>query len=350
MAFPEVYFSVRDSVRREAGAYAVLFLYVFWFRAHGLDEGFVLMGDQVRDWDVARRSFSDLPPGVPSMAGGTTLGPNFYWILWVIARVVGPLFDYLPHAGGVGISLLQSQADVFLAWALRRRTGSLAVSLAIVLLSATSVPDAIISSSIWNPAVATALLKVGLALVLTRAAASVVTTVSIAAAAWGALQTHTTAALVAIPLIVAVMLEPVTRSWRLAFRNSAIVAGVILIMQIPWLIHMVSVGGQGPTAVADSVFSVLRSPGEALRLGTSTEAFSRNLASILFFPLSASWLPLLLPAGILATLVVSRDRRLTVVGPVPCLFAVLALSLWQGAYERYWVLVVGPSAAICLFA
>jgi len=73
-----------------------LFAYVLWFRTHDITQSFGLGGDQMRDWQVALRPLTSLPlSGVSSTAGGNTIGPIYYWILWSIARVIGPFVDYL---------------------------------------------------------------------------------------------------------------------------------------------------------------------------------------------------------------------------------------------------------------
>src|SRR5258706_10049016 len=88
----------------------VFFLYLVYIRTHGITEWFQLLGDQVLYWRMALGRFRDLPLAGPSSVG-TTLGPAFVWIVWGIRHLIGPWTDNLPHAGGIGISLLQSAAD-----------------------------------------------------------------------------------------------------------------------------------------------------------------------------------------------------------------------------------------------
>jgi hypothetical protein len=61
----------------------VLCAYVFWFRTHGLDERFGLYAYQVRDWNIALRDFTALPPspGHPARLAARqldlhTIGPS----------------------------------------------------------------------------------------------------------------------------------------------------------------------------------------------------------------------------------------------------------------------------------
>src|SRR5262245_22513486 len=81
-------------------------------RIRGVSTHFWLLGDQIRDWAIALRPFTDLPlVGPPTHVGGYTIGPAFYWILWLIRVTIGPFFNNLPHAGGIGQAALQSAAD-----------------------------------------------------------------------------------------------------------------------------------------------------------------------------------------------------------------------------------------------
>ena len=337
----------------EALALVSLFAYTVWFRVHGVDEGFVLMGDQIRDWDVARRRLVDLPlGGVPSSAGGATVGPAYYWVLWTIASVVGPTFDNLPHAGGIGISLLQALADIVLVWALARRTGSLAVALAIGLAAATSVTDAVVSSTIWNPPVAVAFIKVSLACVLIDGGRSFWTAMLATLTAWGAVQAHTASVLVAGPVLAWTACRPLLEQrHRDAVARVAGIVALIALLQVPWLLNAASVGVQGQSQIGDSLTAVLGSPLGSLRLAASAVAMTENLDTILAVPYHVPWLGGLFVLGGLALLLLSRDPRLVVCGPVPLVVAALAFSLWQGpTFERYWYLVCAPSAAITLLA
>ena len=90
----------------------LLFSYLVWFRTAGLSQTFWIYADQIRDWQIALKPLTDLPlVGPPSLAGGNTAGPVYYWVLWAIARTLGPFMDYLPHAGGVGVAVLQTIGD-----------------------------------------------------------------------------------------------------------------------------------------------------------------------------------------------------------------------------------------------
>jgi len=66
-----------------------------------------MLADQIRDWSIALEPFWRLPlVGSPTHVHGYTIGPAFYWILWAIRVVIGPFFENLPHAGGIGQAAL----------------------------------------------------------------------------------------------------------------------------------------------------------------------------------------------------------------------------------------------------
>jgi hypothetical protein len=104
--------------------------------------------------------------GGPSSVGGTKLGPAFVWILWAVRHAVGTWTDNLPHAGGIGLSIIQSAADAVLLVAIWKRFASLPLALAVTLLVATAPYDMALTATIWNPPLAVALVKMTIALVL----------------------------------------------------------------------------------------------------------------------------------------------------------------------------------------
>src|SRR5262249_61039433 len=101
-----------------------------------------------------------------SPAGGHPFAPIFYCVLWLIRGVLGPFAGSLPHAGGVGLSALQSIADVVLCIGIRRATGSWTFAIATVLIIASAPFDLALSSVIWNPVLAVVFAKIGTGLIL----------------------------------------------------------------------------------------------------------------------------------------------------------------------------------------
>src|SRR4051812_15017663 len=129
----------------------VVFAYLVVLRTRHISETFWLLGDQILYWKIALGSWRDLPlGGGPSSVGGTTLGPAFLWIIWVVRHLVGPWVNILPPAGGIAICITQSAAvAVFLA-ALWRPSQSAALALAVTLLVAPAPYDMALTATIWN--------------------------------------------------------------------------------------------------------------------------------------------------------------------------------------------------------
>src|SRR5262245_4338819 len=151
---------------RRASAILV-FVVTLALRIRGVSDHFWMLGDQIRDWSIALRPFTELPlVGPPTHVGGYTIGPAFYWILWAIRVVVGPWFDNLPHAGGIGQAAVQSAADAMLLIAIWRRTNSPWIAWATVLLVATASFDLSLAALVWNPTMGTALAKIATAAIL----------------------------------------------------------------------------------------------------------------------------------------------------------------------------------------
>ena len=100
----------------------------FVVRTWGITRHSWVLGDQIRDWEIALGPFSRLPlVGPATHVHGYTIGPAFYWVLWAIRVVFGPWFENLPHAGGIGQAALQSAVDALLliaVWKRRNRSGS----------------------------------------------------------------------------------------------------------------------------------------------------------------------------------------------------------------------------------
>src|SRR5262249_56173103 len=152
---------------RGGAALTAVGLYTLAIRTRGITDHFLMLSEQMRDWQLALGPFSSLPRvGTPSTVGGNSFGPIYYWILWLTRVLIGPLFDNLPHAGGVGLAAMQSIADVVLCARTRRASGSWDLAVAAVLLIASAPFDLALSSVIWNPVVAIAFSKIATVLAL----------------------------------------------------------------------------------------------------------------------------------------------------------------------------------------
>ena len=136
-------------------------------RTDGIATTFWMLADQIRYWETALLPLTELPlVGPETHVGGYALGPAFYWVLWLTRVLLGPWLDNLPHAGGIGQVLLASAADTLLLVAVWKRTASIWLAVATVLLLATAPYDLALSATIWNPIMAAIAVKAATALVL----------------------------------------------------------------------------------------------------------------------------------------------------------------------------------------
>ena len=340
------------SPRRSTFAYAALLVclsaYLLDARVGASAHSFLMMDDQIRDWRLALGPFSALPlVGTSSTAGGASLGPIYYWVLWLSRVVLGPLLHNQPHAGAYGIALCQGAADLLLFEALRRRFASIPLAMAIVLATATAPHDLAVSSTIWNPAVSVAFVKVALALRLLQGdRRSLWWSAGVMAASWTAVQAHSSAIFVAAPLALVDV-------WQ-ALRHDAIVAAlervrvlveVVVLLQVPWLIHMLrQTSDTAPTRALAGASDAIT--GGHLRLTESFHAAFDGLTSIL----TAPWQGQASGAVLMTCLAVAlvrwrRDLPLVAMTVAPPVLAVVGFSLWQGDYNEYWYLPLAPCVA-----
>lgn len=341
----------------KALASIALFAYVLWFRTHGVSDAFWLRGDQIRDWTIALKPFGELPlAGVPSSAGGTTLGPAYYWFLWMVARI-GGLFTQAPHVGGIGVAAMQSIGDVILFGALLRRFHSPVLAMAVVLGAATSGYDATLSSMVWNPPVATAFGKLAIGAVLWAPEISLVRSVLAIAASWIAVHCHTSGFVVAIPVIAWLLFAPaVLRQWSIAGRRLAGAVVVIALLQAPRMVHTVQQPAPEGSRIADSLAAVAQSPADSIHPLTSARFVTRSLYFNLVAPFDedrrlAALLGLLLLGALIATAFRNPDRTLVAMSAGPVAAAIVLFAFWQGPLEEaYWCLVLTPPAALALTA
>lgn len=322
-------------------AVAIAFLaYVLSIRVYDIADTFLMLGEQTRDWAIALGGITELPlTGAPSTAGGRGFGPVYYWLLWLGRSLVGPFTDFLPHAGGITVALLQSIADTWLLLALWRRVGpSLALAMCVVIASAPF--DIAISSVIWNPPVAAALIKMATAMALGLGDSPPRWNVAVTAAlAWCAVQVHLSAIFVAAPLLAALVAQVlIKKHWRESVKLAAVVAGVVLVLQIPYFIAIVRdpAAPMGPTTALANI--------------TNADSFrpDRSYASIvngageLLVRQSDSW-RFQIPTLVAALIVVIRWPRdivllSTSIGGIVA--GTILFATWTRGYDSYWFLTL----------
>ena len=342
---------MRYDTQRAAGVVGALAVcgYLLFIRVYDLDENFWLLSEQVRDWAPTQRPFADLPLAGPrSLNSGADIGPAYYWFLWLSHAALAPVLGSFPHTGGWAISLLHAAADVLLLVALWKRLQSWPLAAAIVLLVGSSPYDVGLTSTIWNPPVASGLAKLATAAMLWNESLSTMTSVLAIVCAWLAVQMHLTALVIAVPftLWVAYAAGSSKSLHRMALCAVALVASVALVA-VPYAINPVAREGAGVSA---SISRVAADPFDRIRVIDSAAAAGRALDLILATPLNQGWLGWVIAAGAIAFVVTTPLSALSV-----CTFGVLAatvalFSLWQGAFgEYYWFLVIAPAAAVCAF-
>jgi hypothetical protein len=329
---------------------AALFVYTAAIRVWGITRHLWMHYDQIRDWRIALGPLADLPlVGPVTHLGGHPPGPAFYWVLWFIRVTIGPWFDYLPHAGGIGQALFHAAADVLLFLGIRRRSGSAPLALAVVLLVASAPYDLALSSTIWNPMMAVTFAKIASALVLLGWGEREPWRVAVtAAAACAAVQSHFGGVFVAAAVLVYLVAHPAAaRGWRAAAGRALLVGAVVAVMQIPWMVYWLQQPPGTPgTPVGDSLLRIV-SGEQPPRIGTSAIVLGRAFATIQASPWVLPHLGWLL--GLCALIVVAQKRQdLPVLGmSIGSLgMACAGFALWTGGYHDYYYFSLMPAALL----
>jgi hypothetical protein len=324
-------------------------IYLMVVRTWGITRTFYLLRDQIRDWRLALGPFAELPlTGPQSTAGGSSLGPIYYWVLWASRVIIGPFTSNLPHAGAIGIALLQTGADLLLLHALTKRLGSIWLALATVLFTATAAHDLAITATIWNPAVSIAFVKVAIALVLTAGDRPSFWRMSLTTiAAWLAVQAHSSAIFAAVPILAWFFLRDLPRTDGQPFQRLRTMIELVLVLQLPYIYHLLTHPDAAPTRALGGVSEALKNP-ETYRLVPSARALEVFTGRILFAPLpiGLSWSIALVLVAAAALVRARRDYALLSVSVIPLLMAVLGFAVWQGNYDEYWYLPLAPAVAV----
>lgn len=303
----------------------------------------LVLRDQYRDWEIVQGTFGSLPLlGPATHVGGYTIGPGFYWILWLIRVAFGPWFEHLPHAGGIGQAALQSAVDVLLLAAVWKRTGSVWPALATVTLVATSAFDLSFAATIWNPVVGSLLAKCAIALVLLdwhrREWWRIGLTMGVA---WLGVHAYTGAIYVAAAVGAAIVAEPLwRRAWGDAVRRGAIGLGAIALLQVPYIWFQVSTQFRNAAmgAVTGSVGQIVAGQA-APEFGKSAEGLVRAFRDIQDLPYVAPLLPLILiVSAVVVAIRYRRDPAVLAVSVLPTLLALVGYSLFLGALDSYYYL------------
>jgi hypothetical protein len=338
------------SLLLDAAILAALAIYLFVVRIYGVAETLWMLADQIRDWRLALGPFTGLPlTGPSSTAGGSSLGPIYYWVLWISRLAIGPWTSNLPHAGVYGIAALQTIADGLLFCALRRRSIGPVAAAGTVLLGATVSMDLAITATIWNPGVSVAMVKLAIALrIWSPGPASPLRMIATTAAAWFAVQAHSAALFVAAPVVASFPLEQLfVRRIGGALQAIRTAAEVVLVLQVPFLVH--AFAGSTQAVPARFLASASESLGEQghLRLADAGRSILFESGYIFGSPQPQIIGVVFLVVGcVMFTVRYWRDFALFCATIAPPLCAWIGFSLWRGNYDSYWYLPLVPCLAV----
>lgn len=332
--------------------FALTFSLTLTIRVRGIGSHFWMLGDQIRDWSIALGSFADLPlVGPATHVGGYTIGPGFYWILWAIRVTIGPWFDNLPHAGGIGQAMLQSATDTLLLAAVWYRTRSIWLALTTVVVLVTAAYDLCLAPLVWNPVAGSTLAKAATALVLLDWSRKSATRVALTAAvAWIAVHAYTGAIFVTLSVFAALFLDPFVRGERRAAAlNASIVAAVVALLQLPLLVHELSnrAGNAAMGAVTDSLQRI--ATGNALP--EITKSVRSYAAAVNFIEGAPFGLPLAWVLLVCSAIVAFRYRRdpvLLAMTLLPQLGALAGYALFLDDLDHYYYLSLMPAAVLTI--
>ena len=334
-------------------AAAAVFCFTLTIRIWGLSTHFWLLGDQIRDWGIALRPFRELPlTGPPTHVGGYSIGPVYYWLMWLIRVTVARWFDNLPHGGGIGQAIVEGGADALLFVAVWRYANSFLLAVTSAVLLSTAAYDVALSAIVWTSPVASAFNKIAIALVLLRRPQRSGWWLAVATAvAWGAVQIHTGSIFVTIGTLCALLVEPLAnRDWPALRRRTMVIGGVILLLQLPYLAHQFAQRWSDPAMgmVAGDVMRIVTGA-TSPQLGKSIAGYNGALRYIQGQPWNAPFLPLLL-LGSVVVIVIKRakDREVLTLRLLPQLAAIAGYALFLGAVEPYYYLSLMPVAVLTM--
>lgn len=328
-------------------------VYAFAFRADGISEHYQMFGDQMRDWRIVSGSFSELPlVGTPRVGGGYSLGPIFYWVLWTIRTLFGPL----PHCGGVGIALVYGlSAGVLLQQSLRSLP--VVVAFAFCLFTVSSPFESSFSgNTAWNPGLSVSFVNLAFASTLAymrkqTLIRGLITTVF----AWFALQSHFPSIFFVTSILGGlVLLCWIRRGWRDSTKLLLGMVGIASLLQLPMTVHYLTYvqDASEDTVVSDGLWLLLSAPSR-LRLYESIIFLKTGVIFILFNNTaelvrtsSLVFIPFVLSFLLLAR---TWPYFFLTVGPLGLAF--IGYALLPGHLDFYWlVTLLAPFSATVVFS
>lgn len=339
------------------GLPCILAGYGLAFRALGIENHFWFMGDQQRDWLVVQGSFTELPTvGPPTVTGGVSWGPIFYWVLWLIKQFLAPILGNAPHVGAIGLLMLRAASDALLTAALLRRGLPVMTVAGIGLLIVSSPFDGALAATIWNPGLAVALVNVAIASVLWShpRPLTLQSVIFITTTCWLAVQSHTPAIFAAVPML---LYLPWTAGFRdqahrrAASRTVLAMAITIITLQLPYAMtdrdargssNIIGLVGGGINQLLDAPLATL--------IGDSGRFLVNGLERMFVTPAQLPLLWLWFLIGLIITTAAWRQSfQFLVVSVVPVACAWAGYSVLNLRLDTYWLLSMSAPLALAVF-
>jgi len=328
-----------------AGAVAL-----FTIRTWDVSRRFWMLTDQIRDWSIALQPVTALPlVGPPTHVHGYTIGPGFYWLLWLIRVFVGSWFQNLPHGGGIGQAFLFSAVDTLLLVAVWRRTQSFVMALVVFVSLGTASLELSLAAVIWNPIVGLILAEAATALILLGwHNRSLVHVAAVSAIAWLAVHAYTGAIFVTLSVFAAIVVEPCLGGrWLELRRRGAVIVVAVAALQIPWLIHQMATRFQdsGMAAISWSFGEFANQPGA--RFLASISAYVAACDFLQGTPWHVAALPwFLFACSITVAIRYWQDPVTLSMTLLPQIAAVGGYGLWRGDLQSYYYFSLMPAVVL----
>lgn len=323
----------------------VLFLYSLFFRTYNIDENFFLYGDQIRDWKIAQGGFTDLPlTGTPRGLDGTfSYGPIFYWVLWLIRIIVGPFFNNLPHAGGIGLAFLHALADSFLLFAMIKTYVPVIPAFTIGLILVSSPFESSLSGLIWNPGLAVSFvnLTTGLFLLACKKP-SLLKFAFITATGLFAFHSHTPAVYFSLVIFITLPLLCIL-SENISNKHFVVVMGlVIIILQIPYMLFLsMHPEYKSHSSVIESSITSFLFDFSLFHPLKSFDFLSQSMNVLLFQPYNIPFFKAWILISICSMLFYHRKKPfILAIAIMPVILAWIGYSVFNKEFDTYWLMVL----------
>ena len=159
---------------------------------------------------------------------------------------------------------------------------------------------------------------------------------------------------VAAPAIsVFVISELAARNWKGALQRASASIGVVLLLQVPFILHFVLSGSPdpvGPTAVIGQVSAMAVTP-DTIRIVDAFAAVASATDFILLRPWNPAGTAVALSFALaLAAYRCRNDWLLAGASVLPVVVATVGFAFWQLAYDQYWFLTLMPSIVLVLWS